>query len=499
MRASEHKHSCSVLDMRGRCSKRVTTEQVAAQITNSTPPKSCGPSSVQKSSSGISSSFFRDLKHKRYKRGKKSFFGVKQMAVTKAVLENKRSGEKLVSEEERAIEQGIEDVKQEILDGGSDQAKALLQHQGDQLDKPKFVPYDYGFQAGFLRTSPTVPGNVVKLAFENFGREYKALRQNYLFEEPSDVRTDNVKRSPLQLVLAYTGRGLVNTIKFFDRLLTLYDGLSEIKPPSPLAEEADGLRRKLAELTLSSKAVWDREHARPPIEAPWWILAPYYALCLTLDVLFENRPIQRFWFLETVARMPYFSYISMLHLYETLGWWRVGAEVRKVHFAEEWNEMHHLKIMESLGGDRLWPDRFAAQHAAFFYYWILNVMFLISPKVAYNFSELIEMHAVDTYGTFADENESLLKTLPPSPVAVSYYYGEDLYLFDEFQTSRTPESRRPKIDNLYDVFSAIRDDELEHVKTMSACQQLETVVVSPNRRRPKKVREAVPPRVSDLE
>lgn len=37
--------------------------------------------------------------------------------------------------------------------------------------------------------------------------------------------------------------------------------------------------------------------------------------------------------------------------------WRVGAEVRKVHFAEEWNEMHHLKIMESLGGDNQWIDR----------------------------------------------------------------------------------------------------------------------------------------------
>ena len=28
--------------------------------------------------------------------------------------------------------------------------------------------------------------------------------------------------------------------------------------------------------------------------------------------------------------MPYFSYISMLHLYESLGWWRAGAELRKV-------------------------------------------------------------------------------------------------------------------------------------------------------------------------
>lgn len=33
---------------------------------------------------------------------------------------------------------------------------------------------------------------------------------------------------------------------------------------------------------------------------------------------------------QMVARMPYFSYISMLHLYETLGWWRAGADLRKV-------------------------------------------------------------------------------------------------------------------------------------------------------------------------
>ena len=41
----------------------------------------------------------------------------------------------------------------------------------------------------------------------------------------------------------------------------------------------------------------------------------------------------------------------------------------QVHFAEEWNEIHHLMIMESLGGDQLWIDRFMAQHAAVFYYW----------------------------------------------------------------------------------------------------------------------------------
>jgi ubiquinol oxidase len=38
---------------------------------------------------------------------------------------------------------------------------------------------------------------------------------------------------------------------------------------------------------------------------------------------------------------------------------------------QEWNEMHHLQIMESLGGDSLWLDRFMAQHGALVYYWVL--------------------------------------------------------------------------------------------------------------------------------
>lgn len=359
---------------------------------------------------------------------------------------------------------------------------AFSQKINESYATPKRITFDYGFQAAFLRKGPTVPGNVIKLAIQNFGREWKALRRSYLFGELEKININKVEGGPLGIVSVYLGRGIVLFFRGFDKLLQLYDGLPELKAEKQvMEEEVDELRKALKKLTLSNDAVWQRENSRPPVEAPWWILGPYYVLCLMLDVIFENRPIQRFWFLETVARMPYFSYISMLHLYETLGWWRVGAEVRKVHFAEEWNEMHHLKIMESLGGDLEWRDRFFGQHAAFFYYWILNLMFLISPKVAYNFSELIEMHAVDTYGQFVDENEKLLKTLPPPPVAVDYYESEDLYMYDEFQTSQLPETRRPKIDSLYDVFSAIAGDEYEHVKTMVACQQLDTVIVSPHK------------------
>lgn len=68
----------------------------------------------------------------------------------------------------------------------------------------------------------------------------------------------------------------------------------------------------------------------------------------------------------------------------------------------QWNELHHLQIMESLGGDQLWIDRFMAFHAAIVYYFILVLLFIVSPKLAYNFSELIEAHAVDTVSVGTD-------------------------------------------------------------------------------------------------
>lgn len=63
-----------------------------------------------------------------------------------------------------------------------------------------------------------------------------------------------------------------------------------------------------------------------------------------------------------------------------------------------------------------------------------------------------------------------------------------MYLFDEMHIcagnkpgqddmvnqnaeNRGVSKRRPKMDNLYDVFVAIRNDELEHVKTMNFLQK----------------------------
>ena len=178
-------------------------------------------------------------------------------------------------------------------------------------------------------------------------------------------------------------------------------------------DEAATYAEALKNLTLSNGAIWAREDARPSVPAPLVIRLPYLALCGVLDTLYDGRPIARFWYptlslslslslsltltltltlsltlsltftfnltlptlaltltltltryLETVARIPYFAYNTMIFLYETLGWWRRSAKLKKTHFQEEWNEFHHLLIMESLGGDQSWFDRFVGQRSA---------------------------------------------------------------------------------------------------------------------------------------
>ncbi|MCO5606786.1 hypothetical protein L7F22_060976 [Adiantum nelumboides] len=188
-----------------------------------------------------------------------------------------------------------------------------------------------------------------------------------------------------------------------------------------------------------------------------------------LDGLYADRHYARFYVLETIARVPYFAFVSVLHMYESFGWWR-RADYLKVHFAESWNELHHLLVMEALGGDERWLDRFLAQHIAVGYFFLTALMYTISPRMAYNFSECVERHAYSTYDKFIKKHGEELKKLPAPEVAVKYYTEGDLYMFDEFQTNRAPNSRRPKVDNLYDVFVNIREDEGEHCKTMVACQ-----------------------------
>jgi hypothetical protein len=92
--------------------------------------------------------------------------------------------------------------------------------------------------------------------------------------------------------------------------------------------------------------------------------------------------------------------------------------------------------------------------------------------------------------------EEELKSKEACKIAKEYYMGDgnQMYLFDEMHictetapTARSHEEsniivdeesgtfkRRPNIKSLYDVFVAIRNDEIEHVKTMAFLQEEES-------------------------
>lgn len=202
-------------------------------------------------------------------------------------------------------------------------------------------------------------------------------------------------------------------------------------------------RNKLKKLSLCHEKIWEREEV-PDAPAP--LLWTYYALCNGIDLLYPNNPINRFWFLETVARMPYFSYVSILHFYETMGWWSIDNKLREEHTKEDINEGNHLLIMESLGGGTIWKDQLLARHTAILYYMVLIVLYLLAPRTAYKSSEMLEMHAVATYEEFLEQNQDLLKELP-APFISQKIYGKS-------------------VENLYQIFWLISYDERKHANLM---------------------------------
>lgn len=294
-------------------------------------------------------------------------------------------------------------------------------------------------------------------------------------EDPNSMQTGSAwklgsqvfRRELGELLLGLHNSGLSEQAKQLKDVFGLHEGTL---PHAPVPA-------CLASLTLDADKVAAREQERGVPETSPVVKVLFFSLCWALDRLYEGRPIQKFWVLETVARIPYFSYISVLHLYESLGWWRT-PQLRHIHSAEEDNELHHLLIMEALGGNSLWFDRFMAQHAAIAYYWLVTGLFVAHPELAYNFSLLVEEHAYVTYQEFVEENKDALRRIPPPPVAREYYVSGDLYYFDKFQTSRRASTsgsegkdrRRPPCEHLLDVFRNIRDDEFEHIQTMAACQ-----------------------------
>ena len=120
-----------------------------------------------------------------------------------------------------------------------------------------------------------------------------------------------------------------------------------------------------------------------------------------IDYLYRGRHFQRFWVLEEIARAPYFAFVSVLHLRESLG--LRGQEhlyLMEEHFAQTLNETEHLEYMESRGGNAYWVDRFVARHLVLIYYWVNVVYYWLAPRSAYHLSYEVEVHAAETYGKY---------------------------------------------------------------------------------------------------
>ena len=127
----------------------------------------------------------------------------------------------------------------------------------------------------------------------------------------------------------------------------------------------------------------------------------------TIDLIYLDRHLQRFWVLEVIARAPYFAFLSVLHFKESLGIKNNKTMfLMKEHFYQAINETEHLKEMEKRGGDKFWIDRFFARHLVLLYYWIMVFYYFFSPSNAYDVNIKIEEHAYKTYIKYLKDNPS---------------------------------------------------------------------------------------------
>ena len=134
-----------------------------------------------------------------------------------------------------------------------------------------------------------------------------------------------------------------------------------------------------------------------------------------IDYLYKGRDYPRFWVLEEIDRAPYFAFLSVLHLRESMG--LRGPEhlyLMKEHFDQSVNETEHLEYMESRGGNRYWIDRAFARHLVLLYYWVNVVYYWVAPRSAYHLSYEVEIHAAETYAKYLAVNgpdEKILEIL----------------------------------------------------------------------------------------
>lgn len=166
------------------------------------------------------------------------------------------------------------------------------------------------------------------------------------------------------------------------------------------------------------------------------------ALFAGMDLIYGRRKtLSKFKVLEVIARVPYqawehVAYIAMTHTYRAPGFARrvfeFVAEARRQQDNEQW----HLLILEELVQKRglregFFRHRLLPQFAAFFYYHVSWILYVIRPSLSYRLNADFEDHAEHEYMEFVRESPALERE--PFDSDFRKDYGEFANLADLFR------------------------------------------------------------------
>lgn len=128
----------------------------------------------------------------------------------------------------------------------------------------------------------------------------------------------------------------------------------------------------------------------------------------------KKRTLSKFKVLEVIARVPYQSwehvaYIAMTHTYAKPNFARRVFDFIKESREQQDNEQWHLLILEDIVQkkgirENFFMHRIAPQIAAFFYYHVSWLLYVMRPRWSYALNADFEDHAEHEYMEFAREN-----------------------------------------------------------------------------------------------
>lgn len=141
-------------------------------------------------------------------------------------------------------------------------------------------------------------------------------------------------------------------------------------------------------------------------------------LFLFLDLVYgKKRDWDKFKVLEVIARVPYqaweqVAYVAMTHMYGKPDFARRIFEFVRESRAQQDNEQWHLLILEELVHkkgirENFFVYRVLPQVAAFVYYHVSWLLYVIKPSLSYALNADLEDHAEHEYMEFVRENPGL--------------------------------------------------------------------------------------------